>query len=247
MGQDLFGNTVPAQAACGVVMTDMSRDESVFILIKHCRDMKQQETRFRLITLLLLLSCTALYIFTIWADLRKHPNSGSSAQGSTDGPSPAYSKQDRDCPADHPERKPRIHLRPLPPCNKTWSACNITDGLYIRWDAEIGKKHLKDERAIVIPKEGTYFVYVRIALGCHDNDGTANFKMFYAGLSRWNEAYNETISLMYARDGISCTSQKFRSVFMGQLFNLFKGDHLRVRIDEGYKLITTSSFGAYLT
>ena len=81
MGQNLTGHTLPAEAACGNAMMDMGHDESLLILIKHCRDMKQQETRLRLVTLLLVLSCTTLFIFTISADLRQPENSGSSGQG----------------------------------------------------------------------------------------------------------------------------------------------------------------------
>lgn len=81
IGQKLMGHTLPAEAACGDTMIDMGPDKSVLILIKHCQDMKQQETRLRLSTLLLLLSCTALFIFAICADLRQHESSESSGQG----------------------------------------------------------------------------------------------------------------------------------------------------------------------
>ena len=68
--------TLPAEAACQDSTIDMGRDESVLILIKHCRDMKQQETRLRLITLLLLLSCMAAFALTTCADLWQRGNSG---------------------------------------------------------------------------------------------------------------------------------------------------------------------------
>ncbi|KAL7376991.1 hypothetical protein ABVT39_019453 [Epinephelus coioides] len=249
MGQNPFGHTVQAQAACGDAVTDIGQDECVLILINHCRDMKQQETRLRLTTLLLLLSCTALYIFTLCTDLGKRENSGSGAQESAAEQSPAYSKQVRECPADNPEKDfQRLHidLRSSGPAyNNTRTGCNKIHG--IKWSASLGEEYLRDNSAIVIPKEGYYFVYVRIALGCHDDDGPANFRRFYAELYSWNIAYNQSLHLMDARDGIACTSQQFRSVFMGQLFHLLKGDHLRVCIEEGYKLITKSSFGAYLT
>lgn len=44
-------------------------EESLLILINHCREMKQQEARLRLITLLLLLGCAAAFIFISCADL----------------------------------------------------------------------------------------------------------------------------------------------------------------------------------
>lgn len=46
-------------------------DEPALILIRHCRDMKRQEACLRLITLLLLFSCTALFVFTNGVELRQ--------------------------------------------------------------------------------------------------------------------------------------------------------------------------------
>ncbi len=126
-------------------------------------------------------------------------------------------------------------------------ADNKSDGLYIKWDVRFGEKYNKEKRAIVIPETGFYFVYVRISLSCQDEDGAANFKRFYVELHKWNEGYNKTVQLAEAWDGIVCTSERFRNVFVGQLFDLLKGDHVRVWIGEGYGLIRKSSFGAYLT
>ncbi|XP_044030889.1 uncharacterized protein LOC122865918 [Siniperca chuatsi] len=240
MAQKLMRHTLPAEAACGDAMIDMGPDNSVLILIKHCRDMKQQETRLRLFTLLLLLSCTALFICAIGTDLRHNETSGSSGQGTPVEQSSAYSKQERVCPADNPQtnlQRLRIHLRSVP-------ADNTSDGLYIKWNVMFGEKYNKEKHAIVIPVTGFYFVYVRITLSCHDGD--SNFKRFYVELHNWNEGYNKTVCLTEAWDGITCTSEWSRSVFVGQLFDLLEGDHVRVWIGEGYRLITKSSFGAYL-
>lgn len=78
MGQKVMGPTVPAGAACGDALINVSSDESVLILINHCRDMKRQEARLRLITLLLLLGCTALFVYSTCANLGQHGKSGSS-------------------------------------------------------------------------------------------------------------------------------------------------------------------------
>lgn len=78
MGQRMMGHS--AKAACGDSMVNMGSDESVLILIQHCQDMKQQETRLRLITFLLLLSCMALVLFMTGANLWQHKNSGSRQQ-----------------------------------------------------------------------------------------------------------------------------------------------------------------------
>lgn len=81
MGQRLLKKTQPAEAASGDSVIGIGPDESVLILIKHCSDMKQQEMRLRLITLLLLLSCMALILFTGRVDLRRQENSTSVGRG----------------------------------------------------------------------------------------------------------------------------------------------------------------------
>lgn len=60
----LMGDARPAGPAAGESAIGMGEDESALILIKHCNDMKQQEARLRLITLLLLLVNMALVLFT---------------------------------------------------------------------------------------------------------------------------------------------------------------------------------------
>lgn len=64
MAPRLIRDTRPAGSAAGDSVIDMREDESALILIKHCNDMKQQEARLRLITLLLLLVNMALFLFT---------------------------------------------------------------------------------------------------------------------------------------------------------------------------------------
>ena len=123
---------------------------------------------------------------------------------------------------------------------------NKTDALYMKWDAMSGEQYNQQKRAIVIPEAGFYFVYVRISLSCQDGEGAANFRRFFVALHKRNGGYNKTVPLMDAWDGITCTSDAFRSVFVGQLHELMKGDHLSVWIGEGYRLITKSAFGAYL-
>ncbi|XP_038590354.1 uncharacterized protein LOC119914897 [Micropterus salmoides] len=244
MGQRLMGHILPAEVACSDAIIEMGSEKSALILIKHCQDMKQQEMRLRLITLLLVLLCTALYIFAICTDLRQHEKSGSTGQGSAVAQSPAYSKQETVCPAatDNPQRNPqrmRIHLRSV-------AANNSTDRVNIEWKVVFGEKYIAEKRAIVIPETSIYFVYVRIALSCQEKDKTASFTGFHVVLNKWNEGYNKTVAMTQASDGIACTSQAFRNVFVGRLFELLEGDLVSVWIEEGYKLITKASFGAYL-
>ncbi|XP_040914620.1 tumor necrosis factor ligand superfamily member 15-like [Toxotes jaculatrix] len=242
MGQKPNGWTQPTEADCWDTVSGVGQDRSVLILIKHCRDMKQQEMRLRLITLLLLLSCAALFIFTVGFELKQRENSTSTTQMSMDMQYPAYSQQGQLCSGDNPQtnvQRLHIHLRFVPEDNKT-------DGLYINWDVNFGEKYNKEKRAIVIPETGIYFIYVRTTLRCQDKDDAAKFKKFNMMLHKWNEGYNKTLHLADTWDGVACASEGLRSVFVGQLFDLLEGDHVSVWIGEGYELILKSSFGAYL-
>lgn len=71
-------HTLPVESACGDAVMGTGLDKSTLILIKHCRDMKQQETSLRLITLLLVLSCTVLFSFTFSVVLKQ--NTGPAGQ-----------------------------------------------------------------------------------------------------------------------------------------------------------------------
>uniref|UniRef100_A0A8D0A0K2 THD domain-containing protein n=1 Tax=Sander lucioperca TaxID=283035 RepID=A0A8D0A0K2_SANLU len=113
---------------------------------------------------------------------------------------------------------------------------NTTDAQYVKWHDNFGDQDNKEKSAIVIPEDGFYFVYVRIALSCNEGD----FNRLYLELHNWNENYPLNRPVMKALDG--CTSEGEKSVFVGQLFELSKGDNLSVWIGEGYELISTSSF-----
>ncbi|TKS84062.1 hypothetical protein D9C73_019171 [Collichthys lucidus] len=220
-----MGHTLPAETTCEDSMIDMGQDRSALILIKHCRDMKQQEMCLRLITLFLLLICTALFIFMNGAILRQRGISGSSSQESTAEQSPAYSKQ---CPA-----------APV-------TIANGSSEVYMKWNVEFGENYSEEKCAIVIPKTDYYFVYVRITLKCHNLEEDGKFRKFGLYLHSWNKAYPQAVELTHVWDGVFCTLGGYRSVFVGQLFDLLEGDHVSVWIAEGYELISRSSFGAYL-
>lgn len=76
-----MGNPPPAEAAYGDSAIDIGEDESLLILIKHCKDMKHQETWLRLITVLLLLSCVALILFINYFHVQKWDNSAFNRPG----------------------------------------------------------------------------------------------------------------------------------------------------------------------
>lgn len=64
MVQMLMRDSRPVGCASEDSSISMGDNESALILIRHCNDMKQQEARLRLITLLVLLVSMVLVLFT---------------------------------------------------------------------------------------------------------------------------------------------------------------------------------------
>lgn len=81
--QNLMERTLPVESACGHAVMETGLDKSTLILIKHCRDMKQQETCLRLITLLLVLSSTVLFYFASSVILKQNTGPGGTKVSST--------------------------------------------------------------------------------------------------------------------------------------------------------------------
>ncbi|XP_069370240.1 uncharacterized protein [Paralichthys olivaceus] len=249
MGQKL--KVLPAEASCGEAVMGIGWDEPVDILIKHCRDMKQQETRLRLISLLLLLGCSAFYVFTTCAELRKREHSGVSEQNSSGEQRSPEPHQDRLCTAvsstDSAENKShaaRLHIR-----LRSVSEDSRTDEQRIKWDLHFSSdiKYDEEKRAVVIPKSAVYFLYIRVSLICPNINNTASFNKFIMHLSSWSKDYMKNPEVLDRfRDGISCSREDFRNVFVGDLFDLSEGDHVSVLIKSGYELIEKFTFGAYL-
>ncbi|KAM7369418.1 hypothetical protein PAMP_013687 [Pampus punctatissimus] len=220
MGKKLTRN----EGITGDAMVNMGPDKPVLIL-KHCHDMKKQEMCLRAVTLLLLLSCLTLFIFTISSD---SINFGSKGQESAE--SGAFSRQEAVFPSGltHTE--------------------NMSDEQLIQWKVHFGDSYNAEKCAIVIPDMGKYFVYVKIVLRCQNEDRFENpKKTLVVKLQKWNPRYNKTLDLTDAFDDIVCTTGLFRTVFLGELFDLTADDHVSVFIAKGYKLINQSSFGAYRT
>lgn len=90
----------------------------------------------------------------------------------------------------------------------------------------------------MVPETGVYFVYVRFILGCYESN--TNFRI---KLERWNEGYTEYPNLMTAKWSLTCSSS--HNVFIGELFELIKGDQLKVKVEEGCDVILESTFGAF--
>ncbi|XP_062268346.1 uncharacterized protein LOC133974701 [Platichthys flesus] len=231
---------LPAAAPCGDQETGLDRDQPVCILIRHCRDMKRQETRLRLLTMLLLLGCSALYIFTLCAELRnrEHQSSGDHRAA---GP---HQERLQTAVSSTEKKRFNIHLRQ----NHSVPKDTGTDERYIMWKQIIPEDNQCDQtrKDIVIPKDGVYFIYIRTSLFCRNATGAASSNMFYMQLRFWNENYNESRVLTDAREVVSCPPVAFRTVSVQQLFDLSEGDHVSVRIGAGYQLINKADFGAFL-
>ncbi|XP_047229215.1 uncharacterized protein LOC124872865 [Girardinichthys multiradiatus] len=231
----------------GDVVVGMPSEKPLLILISHCREMKQQEARLRIITLLLLLSCAALFVFTNCTDLTRAPMAPVSSS--------AYSAQQNLCPAGDqsttstPTTAPST-ASPLRIALSSIVESNLIGRPYMNWTVEFGGDdgtYNSDSRAIVIPVTGHYFVYMRFLLHLCETVENEDLKNFRVKLQKWNEGYQQIVDLTEARDSGKCSEERSRTVFMGQLFDLLKGDHLKVLIYEGYELIHKSSFGAFWT
>ncbi|XP_030005858.1 uncharacterized protein LOC115430105 [Sphaeramia orbicularis] len=241
MALKLMGNTVPDQGGRKDVVVDV--DESVLILIRHCRDMKRQETCLRFITLLLLLSCTTLFVLTLSADFKKCEEFGSSGHKDTLQQSPAHAQLISErCPDNHQTNLStmRVHFWSVPVKDKT-------DKLYMEWSPMLGENYIynKDKQAIVIRQQGFYFLYVRVGLGCQQRENVE--RKFHMKLHKWTESYNKSQVLTEAWDGVQCSSEVSKNMFVGQLFELREGDHVSVWVEDGYQLITRASLGGFLT
>ena len=113
------------------------------------------------------------------------------------------------------------------------------------WSPRIGHHYNDQNRSIVIPDMGVYFVYMKFDLFCPDR--TTGSSRFHVALKRWNKGYGLMMELTKEYSSLDCSKDMQQSVFfVGQLFDLFQGDHLSVWIQQGYELIFKSSFGVFL-
>uniref|UniRef100_A0A3Q0RSN7 THD domain-containing protein n=1 Tax=Amphilophus citrinellus TaxID=61819 RepID=A0A3Q0RSN7_AMPCI len=233
-----MGYTVPAGAACGDAIIGVSPDESALILINHCRDMKKQEARLRLITLLLLLGCAALFVYSTCAGLRRQDEPGS--RGREVSSQTFSSERLIRIQSDEPDFTSRNIYWRIKVCHT-----DDSDGSYITWTRKFGNMNYNEEkRAIVIPTTGVYFIYLRFILFCQKTVQDATFHNFSVKMHRWSESYTKITTQLDTWEGVRCSSEEYRTLFDGQLFELDEGDHLNVTVTNSYKLIKTSFFGA---
>nr|XP_020495749.1 uncharacterized protein LOC109988569 [Labrus bergylta] len=240
MGQKQMRSTVPIEEACRRV--DIHQDESVLILLQHCRDIKQRDTRFRLVSLLLLLGCVSLFIFL---QLREYY--GSTRQENAVQSGPAYSKQE--CPSADPQS---ISSNRLSIALTSMKVQTNNDSGYLNWR---GEKHRTSTDAIEISKTGYYFIYLTITFKCDLQHQDEDFQEFRLTLQRSNEGYGpkpKPYNLTTAMDSVGCSPRsdsltQVRTLTMVQLFSLIEGDHVKVWVNKGLGMIIKSFFGAFQT
>uniref|UniRef100_A0A668UBS1 THD domain-containing protein n=1 Tax=Oreochromis aureus TaxID=47969 RepID=A0A668UBS1_OREAU len=124
-----------------------------------------------------------------------------------------------------------------------------TNGSYITWTPMWGKMNYdKEKNAIVIPTTGIYFIYLRFTLSCDDDVEKAEFRKLHIQLQRWSEAYGRVTTELDAWESVKCQkeSKDYQTLFVGQLFDRLEGEFLSVKVIDGYNLIKTSFFGAFL-
>ncbi|XP_071377286.1 uncharacterized protein [Centroberyx affinis] len=232
-----MGRNAQDQVALRDVEVGARPDESLLVLLAHCRDMKRQETRLRLATLFLLFGCCAVFLFCISPAFK--------GQAVTAEFGTAYSKQDsvvKDCPQT-------ILTRPIIHLTSVKSAEDRSNGTHIKWDATLGEKYYNSsERAIVIPQPGIYYVYMRIALYQKRHEEEHEEERISIKLHTWKDSYPKDVTIMEAFDGIAATEHVNKNVYLGRVFELKTGDLLRVWIGSGYDLIDfrKTFFGAVL-
>ncbi|XP_060917680.1 uncharacterized protein LOC132992432 [Labrus mixtus] len=239
MGQKQTRSTVPTEEACRRV--DIYQDKSVLILLQHCRDIKQRDTRFRLVSLLLLLSCVSLFIFL---QLREYY--GSTRQENVVQSGPAYSKQE--CPSADPQS---ISSNRLPIALTSVKDPKNNQSGYLNWR---GENHRTPTDAIEIPKTGHYFVYLRITFQCQEQHKDQDYKEFNLILQSFNEGYGpkpEPRNLTTAMDSVGCRKSgpltQVRTLTVVQLFHLIERDHVKVWVNKGLGMIISAFFGAFQT
>lgn len=127
----------------------------------------------------------------------------------------------------------------------------LLSGSQLEWRARFGgAAYSQDLRAIVVPETGLYFVYMKFVLKGRARD-------FRVTLQRRSEGYDRDMDLMGAQDGgggpdptgppDGAAQHRVRTVYVGQLLDLWRGDQLKVLISEGQELIDRASFGAFRT
>uniref|UniRef100_A0A673WI79 THD domain-containing protein n=1 Tax=Salmo trutta TaxID=8032 RepID=A0A673WI79_SALTR len=215
----------------------MAQQESVVLLLKHCQEMKRQESRLRLVTLFLVLGCAAVFVFT--------------------------QRVNRDCNEKVSNNHDRLYISSdplhllLPPAS---SRCNSVPEDYIQWEHEaIGLVHMQnftyDEKkhALVVPQGGRYFVYVGVNFRMPDKDKVSGEIHFLSlKVLKFSNSYQYNCPIMEVKDSIPGNRRGTRTVYTGQVVALEEGDLLRVSINEdNYELIdcsteTTMYIGAFL-
>ncbi|XP_029499884.1 tumor necrosis factor ligand superfamily member 15 [Oncorhynchus nerka] len=225
-------------------LISMAQQESVVLLLKHCQEMKRQESRLRLVTLVLVLGCAAVLVFM--QRVNRDCNEKDSFKHAEYSRQQAIDRQGQNL-------KPNAHLT-------TSSRCNSVPEDYIQWEhKKTGLVHMQnftyDEKkyALVVPQGGQYFVYVGVNFRMpHKDKVSGEIHFLSLKVLKFSNRYPDNCSIMEVKDSIPDNRRGARTVYTGQVVALEEGDLLRVSINEdNYELIdcsaeTTMYFGAFL-
>lgn len=123
---------------------------------------------------------------------------------------------------------------------------HFSDKSWLPWHSlSLGDSQLFDpqNRSVLIPAGGIYFVYTRFSLSCSSD--SKRFQLFSVKLQCLPIGYDSYKNLAQVQDGLYCQGYpvRSRSVFVGQLFKLMEGDRLSVWLQEGSELVQQSWFG----
>ncbi|KAM8872192.1 uncharacterized protein ACB058_004240 [Synchiropus picturatus] len=204
-------------------------DNSLTILIKHCRDMKRQEARTAALTLLMMLCCLFVSVCGIFANFQRDLQSRSDVT-----PNISQLKSDKQvlCPSDSAETKPQKMSVHVGLHNHTWE---VIDG-----------EHFDEEKqAIVIPNPGFYFVYVAATYWCRGTESLS--ASIYVKLHKWNADYDKQVKMEEGQEELHCPRDGLKHIYIGQVFKLQAMDHLTVSLRPKDKVHIKSSFGAFTT
>ncbi|KAL0965155.1 hypothetical protein UPYG_G00277490 [Umbra pygmaea] len=224
----------------------MTQLESVIILLKHCEEMKRQESRLRICTFIVVVGFATVYlmqhvIHTSADDARCKPAEMSRPQVTE------YPGTDLKV---HYESKPYVHLT-------TPQSCLLDKPMeFLHWENNQGMALMKSftydksNGSLIVPQAGRYFVYVGMTFRKSKEIMHVPIHMM---VNKYSDSYRKYVPVMEVSDVISNGTEgnHIRTVYTGQILELKNKDHLRVWISaETYEVIDCRSekynyFGAF--
>ncbi|KAG7476786.1 hypothetical protein MATL_G00086520 [Megalops atlanticus] len=214
-------------------------NQTVLLLLKHCRETKRQECHARIAMGFLLLASLALLFFV----QRSQDNSSS-------------------CKHVVPAPENGVHQRQVDVQNETPVAHltgqhNKNPNQYIPWQHEMGKGAVRgftydtQTHALIIPRKGVYNVYMQFTYRKPSSLNCSQFLVLNPSVFKFSSSYPTVENLMVAYDTVGCDEQwVYKSIYSAGTFELEQGDKLMVNSTYPHLVDFTDDkktyFGAYL-